>query len=63
MRRIAPREVRIGIRIAQVINGNNFDVRVFAALVQSTQHVAANAAVAVNSNLDRHACLLKNSIV
>jgi hypothetical protein len=46
--------MRIGLRVAQVIDGDDLDVVLLAALVVRTQDVAADAAIAVDGDFDGH---------
>jgi hypothetical protein len=45
----------VGLGIAQVVDRHHLQFRALAALVQCTQYVAADAAVAVDAHLDCHA--------
>jgi hypothetical protein len=52
-------QVRIGLRVAQIVDRDDLDVVALAAFVVCTQHIAADAPVTVDGNLDRH---LSNSL-
>src|ERR1700733_5373923 len=52
--RVVARQVRIGLRVTQIIDGDDLDLAGALGVVQSAQNVAADAAVAVDSNLDWH---------
>ena len=54
VRRVVLGEVGVGLGIAQVIDGHDLNIVLFATFVMGTQDVAADAAVAVNSNANRH---------
>jgi len=58
VRRIPSRQVRVCIGIAKVIDSYNLHLRPFAAFIKCPQYVAADAAIAINANLDRHFVLL-----
>ncbi len=57
MRRVASRQVRIRIRITEIINGHDADFGILAALVKRPQHVSADSAVSVDTHFDRHVSL------
>ena len=57
--RVVARQMRIGLRIAQVIEGHDLDFLLAAALIQGTQHIASDAAIAVDANPHCHVCPLK----
>ena len=59
---VVARQVCIGIRVAQIINGHDLDIVFLAALIVGAQHVAANSAIPINCNSNRHATfsLIKN---
>ena len=52
-------EVRIGARIAQVVDRHNLEFALATGFVDGAQDVAADAAVAVDGDLDGHAELLE----
>jgi hypothetical protein len=54
MRSVVTREVCVGLRVAEVVNGDNLNGVRFTALVMSPQNVPTNAAVAINCNPNRH---------
>ena len=54
MRRVVLGQVCVGFGIAKIIDRDDLDVVLFAALVMRTQNVAADAAIAVNCNANRH---------
>ena len=54
VRRIEAGQVRIGIGVAQIVDRHDLDLAPMLALVQRTQNVAADAAIAIDCHLDRH---------
>jgi hypothetical protein len=58
MRGVVLGQMRIGFGIAQIIHGNDLDFAGALGLVQRAQHIAADAAIAINGNFDRHEKLL-----
>src|SRR5690606_2003595 len=48
------RQMGVGLGVAQVIDGHDLDVVLFAAFVMSTQNVAANTSVTVDRHANRH---------
>ena len=50
-------QVRIGFRIAEIVDGNDLDIIFFTAFVVGAQYIAADAAIAIDGNFDRHAGL------
>ena len=54
MRRVVARQVRIDLGVAQIVDRHDLQLRALAALVQRAQHVAPDAAVAVDSNFQCH---------
>jgi hypothetical protein len=59
VRGVVLRQVRVGLRIAEVVERDDLQVMLLAALVMGAQDVAADAAVAVDGDFDGHALLLK----
>ena len=59
---VIPRQVCIGIRVAQIINGHDLNIVFLAALIVRAQYIAADSAVPINCNSNRHATfsLIKN---
>jgi hypothetical protein len=47
-------EVRIRLRVAQVVDGYDLNVMLFATFVMSTQNIATDTTIPVNSNTNRH---------
>jgi hypothetical protein len=47
-------QVRIGFRIAQVVDRDDLDLMVAAGFIQRTQNITADTAVAVDGNFHRH---------
>ena len=54
MDRVVARQMRIDFCIAQIIEGNHLQLRALAALVQRAQHIAADAAIAVDPDFQCH---------
>jgi hypothetical protein len=54
VRRIAARQVRIGIRITQVVEGDNVKLTDTARLMNCAHDIAPDTAVTIDANLDRH---------
>ena len=54
VRGVVLRQMRIGFRIAQVVDRDDFYFLVAAGFVQRAQHIAADAAVAVDGDFDGH---------
>ena len=54
VRGVIARQVRVGFGIAEIVDRNDLDIILFAALVMSAQHIAADAAVAIDGNFDGH---------
>ena len=52
--RVVARQVCVGFRVAQVVEGDDLDSAGALGFVESTQHVAADAAIAVDGDTDRH---------
>ena len=44
----------VGLRIAQVVDGDDFNIVLFATFVMCTQDVASDAAIAVNCDTNSH---------
>src|SRR5690606_15785051 len=51
---VVARQVRVGLGIAQIVDGDDFDVVLLAGFVVGTQDVAADAAVPVDGDADGH---------
>ena len=51
---ITLRQVRIDLGIAQIVDSHDFDI-LAPGLEQCAQYVPSNAAVAIDSNFNRHA--------
>jgi hypothetical protein len=47
-------QMRVGLRVAKIVDRDDLDVMTLAAFVVSTQDVAADPAVAVDCDFDRH---------
>ena len=58
VRRVVPRQVRVGLGAAEIVDGDDLELAVSAGFVQRTQDVAADAAVTVDCNADGHEGLL-----
>ncbi len=52
-------QVRIGFWIAEVIDGNDLDVMLFAAFIMGAKDVAADTAIAIDGDADSHGFLLR----
>ena len=57
MHRVVTREVRIGLRIAEVIERNDLHLRIALGLVERAQNVAPNTTVTVDPHLYCHALI------
>ncbi len=53
-------QMRVGFRVAQIVDGNDLNVIFFAAFIMSAQYIASDAAVAIDRNFDSHADLLSD---
>src|SRR5690606_33405818 len=58
VRCVIPRQVRVGLRIAQVVQRDDLDIFLTVRLVNRTQHVATDSAVTVDSDFDGHDLIL-----
>ena len=54
VRRVMTRQVRIGLRIAEVVDRDDLDLAVALRFVQRAQYIAADAAITIDTHLDRH---------
>ena len=54
VRGVVAREVRVGLRIAKVVERNDLDILLPLRLVECAQDIAADAAVAIDPDFDRH---------
>ena len=54
VRRVVLGQMRVRFGIAQIVHGDDLDLARAIGLVQRAQHIAADAAVAVDGNLDGH---------
>src|SRR5688572_3719158 len=54
MGRVVARQVRVGVRVTEVVDPDDADVASALALVQRAQDVASDAAIPVDAYLDRH---------
>ena len=52
--RIVARQVGIGLRVTQVVDGHDLHIVTSGRLVMSAQDVAADAAVAIDGDFDGH---------
>jgi len=59
VRGVVARQVGIGVRVAQIIDRDNPDFAGTTGFVERAQHVAADAAIAIDGNLDGHGSLPK----
>ena len=46
--------MRIAFGVAQIVNGHNLNIVLFVAFIVGAQNVAANAAIAVDSDANCH---------
>src|SRR5262249_1530358 len=53
--RVVARQVGVGLRVAQIVERDDLHLGGALALVERTQHVAADAPVAIDANSARHA--------
>jgi len=51
---VVSRQMRIGVGIAEIVDGDDLDLAGAAAFIKGAQYVAADAAIAVDAYLDRH---------
>ena len=58
VRGVVAGQVGVRLGVAQVVDGDDLDVVFLAAFVESAQDIAADAAIAVDCNFDRHTLLL-----
>ncbi len=56
MDRVVTQQVRVGLDRAEVVDGNDFDVRA-AGFNDGAENIAADTTEAVNGNLYSHVCL------
>ncbi|MCY1536942.1 hypothetical protein D9M68_724180 [compost metagenome] len=54
MGRVVARQVRVGLGIAQVVDGDDFDIVLLATFVVGTQDVAADATVTIDGDANGH---------
>ena len=54
VRGVVTREVRVGLGIAQIVDGDDPDIVLTAALVVGAQDVAADAAVTIDGDVGGH---------
>jgi hypothetical protein len=54
VRGVVARQVRIGVRVAQVVDRHDLDLARALRFIQRAQRVAADAPVTIDANLDRH---------
>jgi hypothetical protein len=54
VRGVVLRQVGVGLRVTQVVDGDDLDVVLLATFVVGAQHVAADAAIAIDGNFDGH---------
>ncbi len=54
MHGVVAREVRVGLRVAQVIERDDLDFFLAIRFVQRAQDVAADAAIAIDTDFDGH---------
>ena len=59
MCRVVLGQMCIRRRIAQIIDRHDLDLAVALRLIQRTQHVATDATIAIDGDLDRHCTLLR----
>src|SRR5690606_33830789 len=62
VRRVVAREVRVRLRVAEIVDGDDGNLVAAVGLVQGPQNVAADSAVTVDRHFDRHDSLLLESI-
>ena len=55
VRRVVAGQVGVGRRVAEVVDRHDLDLARAARFVERAQHIAPDAAVAVDAHLDRHA--------
>src|SRR5690606_18294935 len=58
VRRVETGQVRVGLRVAEIVDRDDRNVLAPLALVESAQNVAADPAIAIDGDLDGHTCLL-----
>ena len=59
VRRVVARQMRVGLGVAEVVDGDDLNLVGALALVERAQNVAADTAVTVDCNFDGHGCLLR----
>ena len=55
--RVVAGQMRVGLRIAEIVDRDDLDVVFLAAFVVCTKDVAADAAITIDCNFDRHIVL------
>jgi hypothetical protein len=60
--RVVARQVRIGLGITQIVDRDDLDLAGALGVVQRAQDIAADAAVAIDSNLDWHVCVSPSAV-
>ena len=63
MRCVVARQVRIGLRLAEIVDRDDLDIVFLTAFVMCAQYVAADSAVTVDGNLDGHGILLSTIVI
>jgi hypothetical protein len=54
VRRVVAGQVRVGLGVAEVVDGDELEIVLLSAFVVRAKHVAADAAVAIDRNFDSH---------
>jgi len=54
MHRVVLREVRVRLRVTQIVDGDDLDLVLAICFVDRAQNVASDSAVAVDTDLDGH---------
>ena len=47
-------QVGVGFRLAQIVDGDDLDIMLLATFIVGTQHIAANPAITIDCNANRH---------
>src|SRR6266853_152726 len=63
VRGVVARQMRVGLRVAEIVDGDESQVVLFPALIVGAQDVAADAAVTVDGDSNGHARLLRFSLL
>ena len=57
VRGIVTRQMRVRLRVAEIVDGDDLQVRAPVVFIQRAQDVASDAAIPVDCDFYRHTCL------